>query len=62
MLKMRDIEEMSSSQVEAKIQELRKSYFELSLKGAMAPLEKPHLLKNYKKDIARLSTMLKRKG
>ena len=62
MLKMSEIKEMSSVQINGKIAELKKEYQELSLKKSMSPLEKPHFLKNLKKDIARLSTMLNRKG
>ena len=62
MLKMSDINEMSSTQISAKIAELKKEYLDLELRKSMATLEKPHLLKNLKKEIAQLSTVLSKKG
>ena len=61
MLNMSEISKMDKEGVQAKVAELRKELFDLNLQKNTSSLEKPHLLKNIKKDIARLLTSLNSK-
>lgn len=59
MLKANNLKDMSVNELEAMLVDLRKEHFNLinELKRAKK-LEKPHLLRTKKKDIARLLTVL----
>lgn len=61
MLKIADIEKMDAVGIQAKVTELRKELFDLNLQKNTSSLEKPHLVKNLKKDVARLMTVLSSK-
>lgn len=61
MLKMSEINKLDSAAINTKVSELRKEIFELKLQKNTTNLEKPHALKNLKKDIARLLTVLNSK-
>ena len=62
MLKMSELIKMDKKVIEAKINELRTETFELKLKKSTTGLEKPHVMRDVKKDIARLSTVLNMKS
>lgn len=58
MLKMSEIKTLDHAAINAKVSELRKNLFDLKLQKVTTSVEKSHLLKNIKKDIARLLTVL----
>jgi len=62
MLKMSEISKLDAAALSQKISEMRKSIFEINLQKNTTSIEKPHLLKGYKKDIARLLTVLNNKA
>ena len=61
MLKVSDIAAMDEKAILGKVDELRKEVFGLRMDKKTSGLEKPHQLKNAKKDIARLLTVLGQK-
>lgn len=61
MLKIAEINKMDINGIQAKITEVRKEIFELNLQKNTSSLEKSHLLKNLKKDVARLLTVANQK-
>ncbi len=56
-LKVKDLAELSIVEVEKQIRDLRHELLELRLKKKTGQLEKPHLLKELRRDIARLETV-----
>ena len=62
MLKMSDIKEWGKDQVEAKVADLRNQLFTQRMQKSVSGVEKPHQLRDMKKDIARLLTVLNSKG
>jgi len=62
MLKMSEIKEWDKGQVEAKIADLRTQLFTQRMQKTVSGVEKPHQLRDMKKDIARLLTALNSKG
>lgn len=62
MLKMSEVNKMDTASINAKVNELRKELFELKLQKSTTNVEKPHLLKTIKKDIARLFTAANNKA
>ena len=61
MLKMSEVKKLDSAAINAKVSELRKELFDMRLQKATTNLEKSHLLKARKRDIARLLTALNSK-
>jgi large subunit ribosomal protein L29 len=61
MLKMTEIKKLDDVAIKAKISELRKELFDTRFQKHTTGIEKPHLLKTLKKDIARLLTALNSK-
>lgn len=59
---MSEINKLDSKAIETKIAELRKEQFDLRLQKNTTSLEKPHLLKSLKRDVARLKTALSAKA
>ena len=55
-LKSKDVAELSLVEVEKKIRDLRHELLDLRLKKKTGQLDKPHLLKELRRDIARLET------
>lgn len=62
MLKMSDIQSMDKKAILGKVSEMRKELFNKNLEKYTTGLEKPHLMKHMKKDIARLLTALNKKN
>lgn len=56
-LKSKDLAELSLVEVEKQIRDLRHELLDLRLKKKTGQLEKPHLLKELRRDIARLETV-----
>lgn len=61
MLKMSEVNKLDASAINQRVSELRKQLFELKLQKSTTSVEKPHLLKGIKKDIAKLLTALNSK-
>lgn len=62
MLKMEDIKKLDSKMIDAKVSECRKELFDIKMQKAAAGVEKPHRIKELKKDIARLLTVRNAEG
>lgn len=58
MLKMSEIKKLDSTAINQKVTELRRELFNIRLQKNTTSIEKPHLLQELKKDIARLLTVL----
>ena len=61
MLKMNEIAKLDSDAITQKIGELRRELFDIRLQKSTSSVEKTHLLKENKRDIARLLTVLNSK-
>jgi len=57
----KEIREMSVTEIETKLRETRDSLLQLRLRKNTGQVEKPHLFKSYRKDIARMETLLTEK-
>jgi large subunit ribosomal protein L29 len=60
-MNMSDIEKLDNSAITKKIDDLRVELFELKFQKHTSGIQKPHLLKEIKKNIARLNTALNSK-
>lgn len=61
MLKISEIEKLDNTAINQKISDLRKELFDMRLQKNTSSIEKSHVLKQNKRDIARLLTVLNRK-
>jgi large subunit ribosomal protein L29 len=57
----KEIRELSPSEITTKLRETREQLLQLRLRKNSGQVEKPHLLRTYRKDIARLETILRQK-
>jgi large subunit ribosomal protein L29 len=53
-----EIRELNDRELQDRIAELREERFRLRLRAATQPLEQPHRLRDLRKDIARMMTVL----
>ncbi|HSG08301.1 MAG TPA: 50S ribosomal protein L29 [Longimicrobiales bacterium] len=58
-MKVEDIREWDEAEIEARMKELKEEQFKLRFTASMMELENPSLLKNIRRDIARLKTVLR---
>ncbi|WP_438481502.1 50S ribosomal protein L29 [Oleiharenicola lentus] len=58
----KEIRDLSPAEITTKIRETREALLQLRLRKNTGQVEKPHLLRTYRKDIARLETILKQKA
>lgn len=58
----KEIRELAPSEITTKIRETREKLLQLRLRKHTGQVEKPHLLREYRKDIARLETILQQKN
>jgi large subunit ribosomal protein L29 len=58
----KEIRELAPSEITTKLRETREKLLQLRLRKHTGQVEKPHLLREYRKDIARLETILKQKS
>ena len=56
-LKAKDVAELSLVELEKQIRDMRHELLDLRLKKKTGQLDKPHLLKELRRDIARLETI-----
>ncbi|HNC24582.1 MAG TPA: 50S ribosomal protein L29 [Opitutaceae bacterium] len=57
----KEIRELAPNEITTKIRELRDQLVQLRMRKQTGQIEKPHLLREYRKDIARLETVLNEK-
>jgi large subunit ribosomal protein L29 len=57
----KEIRELSPAEITTKLRETREQLLQLRLRKNAGQVEKPHLLRAYRKDIARLETILRQK-
>ncbi len=57
-MKTSEIRNMSTEDINKKIEELKNELFDMRMKQATASLEKPHRIRAARKDIARMKTIL----
>ena len=57
----KEIRDLSPAEIENKLREAREQLLQLRLRKNSGQVEKPHLLRTYRKDIARLETILAQK-
>jgi large subunit ribosomal protein L29 len=57
----KEIRELSPGEIETKLREIRELLIQLRIRKHTGQIEKPHLLRVYRKDIARLETALTEK-
>ena len=58
----KEIRDLSPAEINTKIREIRAELLQLRLKKNTGQVEKPHLLRTLRKDIARLETILVQKN
>jgi large subunit ribosomal protein L29 len=61
MLKPQKVRDMNDAELTREAEELRRSLFNLRLQKATGQLEKPHKLRETRRDIARVETILKQR-
>ena len=57
-MKVKEIRELTTEQINAKIDEFKEEIFNLRMQQATGNLEKPSRLKELRKDVARMKTIL----
>jgi large subunit ribosomal protein L29 len=57
----KEIRDLAPAEITTKLRETRDQLLQLRLRKHTGQVEKPHLLRTYRKDIARLETILKQK-
>ena len=60
-MKNKEYNDLGIEELKAKLQDLRKKLMELSFQRKISHVEKPHLFKVTKRDIARILTLLREK-
>jgi large subunit ribosomal protein L29 len=57
----KEIRDLAPAEITTKLRETRDQLLQLRLRKNTGQVEKPHLLRTYRKDIARLETILQQK-
>ena len=60
-MKAKEIRALTVAEIETKIRETRESLLQMRLRKHTGQVEKPHLFQAYRRDIARLETILTEK-
>lgn len=60
-MKAKEIRELAPAEIVTKLRETREQLLQLRLRKNSGQVEKPHLLRDYRREIARLETILKQK-
>lgn len=58
-MKIKDLRELSDKDLESKIIETKKELFSLRMKQSTGTLEKPSKIRELRKDVARMKTILR---
>ena len=61
-MKVKEIRELSTEQLEVKLSELKRELFNLRFQHAINQLDNPHQISEVKHDIARVMTVLNEKN
>ena len=61
MLKISELRELTYEELSQKHSALKKDLFDLRMQAAVGKLDKPHQLRLVRRDVARLTTLLKEK-
>ena len=61
-MKVKEIRELSTEQLETKLSELKRELFNLRFQHAINQLDNPHKITEVKRDIARVMTVLHEKN
>ena len=61
-MNIKEIKELTSKELCAKMQELRREVFNFRLQQQAGQLEKPHLLRSLRREVARIQTVLKQQS
>ena len=59
LLKIKELRELSNKELETKIREAKKELFNLRMKQSTGTLEKPSKIKELRKDVARMKTIIR---
>lgn len=59
MMKAEEMREWDDVEIQARLSELKEEQFKLRFAGATMELENPQILRNIRRDIARLKTILR---
>ncbi len=59
LLKIKELRELSNKDLEGKIREAKKELFNLRMKQSTGTLEKPSKIKELRKDVARMKTIMR---
>jgi large subunit ribosomal protein L29 len=59
LLKIKELRELSNKELEGKIRESKKELFNLRMKQSTGTLEKPSKIKELRKDVARMKTIMR---
>jgi large subunit ribosomal protein L29 len=54
----KEIRELSANEIETKLREVRQELLQMRLRKQTGQIEKPHQIRAFRKDIARLETIL----
>jgi len=60
-MKMSEIQEMTPKELRARKHEMRQEVFNLRIQQQSGQLERPHMLKDLRRDLARIETVLTKK-
>lgn len=60
-MKHKDIKELSISEIQVKLREKHDEQMDLRLRNATGQMKKPHLIRQVRRDIARLETAYRQK-
>ena len=58
-MKAEEMREWDNTEIEARLRELREEQFKLRFAGSTMELENPRMLRNIRRDIARLKTIMR---
>jgi len=58
-MKIKDLRELSNKELETKIREAKKELFNLRMKQSTGTLEHPSKIKELRKDVARMNTIIR---
>ena len=59
LLKIKELRELSNKELETKVREAKKELFNLRMKQSTGTLEKPSKIKELRKDVARMKTIMR---
>ena len=59
LLKIKELRELSNKELEGKIRESKKELFNLRMKQSTGTLEKPSNIRELRKDVSRLKTIIR---